>query len=145
MGYVYPTWLPWGGARFPNAAYFNPPLVDDIGVDIVECIDLLCCMAGLGVQRHQHKLLHLCWTADHQPLAWVQPLSREWEPQETTPGQAPATGQEKLKGKGEFGALLVPQTGNSSGELHALVHCSGFAAFFPLAFPGQYGFGQEVG
>lgn len=91
----------------PNAAYVSPPLVDDISVDIVECIDLLCCMAGLRMQRHQHELLYLCQTADHQPLPWVQPLSREWDPQETTPGQAPATGQEKqLKRKGVLSLVL---------------------------------------
>lgn len=107
MGYVHPTCLSWGGAKFPSTAYLDPPLVDDIGVDIIEGVDLLCCMAGLRMQRHQHELLHLWWTAEHQPLAWVQPLSREQESQETTPGQAPAAGQEKqLERKGVLSLVL---------------------------------------
>lgn len=91
-----PAWLPQGGAELPAAPYISCPLVDNVNVDIVERVDLGSCVAGLGVQRHHHKLLHLCQTGVHQPPAWVQHSGREWGPQRTNPGQASATAQEKL-------------------------------------------------
>ena len=148
MAILQPTWLPWGGAKLPAAAYVSCPLVDNIGVDVVERIDLVRRTAGVGMQGHHHELLHLCWTGSCQPPARVQHPGREREPQGTTPGQAPATGREKLpkrKGVLAFCGLPVLQAGISSGELHPSARGLGFAACFPSVFPSHRGFGKETG
>jgi len=143
-----PAQLPQGGAELPATAYISRPLVDDVGVDVVERIDLVRRAAGLSVQGHHHELLHLCRTSGRQPPAQVQHPGREQEPQGTTLGQAPATSWEKLpKGKGQLAWCHLPvlQAGISSRELHPSARGLGFAACFPSFFPSHCGFGRETG
>lgn len=54
-----PTCVPgreWGHL---SATHVGLPLVDDIRVDIGECVDLSWSAAGLCVQRHDDKLIQL--------------------------------------------------------------------------------------
>lgn len=142
-----PAWLPQGGAKLPTAPYISCPLVDNIDVDIIERIDLGCCIAGLGVQWHHHKLLHLCQTGGHQPPAWVQHPGREWGPQRTTPGQASATTQEKLLRERVCWLLWSAHPPGQDLQQGAASLCTSFGVWclLPTIFLSHRGFWKEMG